>query len=218
LQKLNILIDIIITDGGSSDGSLDPSFLESVGVTALVRKTSPGFLSTQLRAGFHYCLSRNYQGVITVDGNNKDDVECLPIFIERLLEGYDYVQGSRFIAGGTAENTPKLRSFAIRFIHSPITSFAARFRITDSTNGFRGFSREIISSPKMSIFRNVFMGYELLAYFPIRAGQAGFDLIEVPVGRRYPSDAPIPTKIKGIKGYFALIGVLFKAALGSYNP
>lgn len=218
IQELKLAIDIIVTDGGSSDGSIEPDFLKSVGVSSLVKKTSPGFLSTQLRAGFHYCLSKNYQGVITVDGNNKDDVECIPLFVEKLLEGFDYVQGSRFVAGGVAENTPKLRLLAIRFIHSPVTSFAAGFKITDSTNGFRGFSRELLSSSRMGIFREVFQGYELLAYAPIRASQAGFNLVEVPVGRRYPLDAPTPTKINGIVGYLRLMRVLFKAAFRSYNP
>ena len=39
-------------------------------------------------------------GVLTIDGNNKDCPESLDIFIKKLDEGFDMIQGSRFIKGG----------------------------------------------------------------------------------------------------------------------
>jgi len=59
----------------------------------------------------------------------------------RLVDArYDHIQGSRFIDGGRGINTPLERLIAIRILHAPLISFAARRRHTDSTNGFRAYS------------------------------------------------------------------------------
>ncbi len=218
ISKLNIQVDVVITDGGSNDGSLSTDFLESIGVSAVITKNSPGFLSTQLRAGFHFCLSRGYSGVITVDGNNKDDVECISLFVDKLNSGFDFIQGSRFIEGGISENTPLSRSLGIQLIHAPLTSIGANFRFTDSTNGFRGHSRSFLKDARVGIFREVFQTYELLAYLPIRAGRLKLRIVEVPVARRYPGNAPTPTKIKGFRSYSHLLSILFKAVFQRFNP
>ena len=119
------LADIILCDGGSTDGSMDADKLTAQGVNTLLVKTGAGKQGAQLRMGIHYALQRGYAGVLTVDGNNKDSVESVPLFIEKLQSGYDLVQGSRFIKGGVAKNTPKSRWLAVRFIHAPVISLAA---------------------------------------------------------------------------------------------
>lgn len=43
--------------------------------------------------GIYWALERGYRGVITIDGNNKDSIEDIPRFIQKLEEGYDFVQG-----------------------------------------------------------------------------------------------------------------------------
>src|SRR5689334_6782767 len=65
--------DIIIADGGSTDGALEPGFLRDAGVTALLTKEGPGRLSAQMRMGFAFALASGYEGIITIDGNGKDD-------------------------------------------------------------------------------------------------------------------------------------------------
>ena len=49
--------------------------------------------------GIHWALTRGYQGILTIDGNNKDSIESVPLFLEKLGEGFDLVQGRRFIKG-----------------------------------------------------------------------------------------------------------------------
>ena len=69
---------------------------------ALLTKTGPGKLSAQLRMGYAYALDQGYEGVVTIDGNGKDSVEAIPLFVEALDEGIDYAQASRFVTGGRA--------------------------------------------------------------------------------------------------------------------
>lgn len=222
LEKLKTLgidtiIDVILCDGGSTDGSTENTRLKSLGVNTLLIKKGSGKLSAQLRMGYWWALSRGYEGIVTVDGNGKDSVESIPLFIEYLDKGYDMVQGSRYVQGGVAENTPITRHLAVKFIHAPIISLAAGFRYTDSTNGFRAYSRRFLIHQEVQPFRDVFDTYELLAYLSIKAPRIGMKTIEIPVRRSYPKQGKVPTKISFFKGNFLLLKILAKSALGRYD-
>lgn len=209
--------DIVIVDGGSSDGSLVPEALEAKGVRGLLVKTGPGKLSAQLRCAYAFALDQGYQGIVTIDGNDKDDPEAIPRFIAALQEGVDFVQASRFIAGGVAENTPRSRDLAIRWIHAPLLSACGGFRWTDTTQGFRAYSRKMLLDPKVAPFRDVFVTYELLAYLSYRAPRLGYRCIELPTIRRYPK-GEVPTKISSINGNLSVLAILVRACAGRYNP
>lgn len=215
---VNILADIILCDGGSTDGSTNADILKELGVNTLLVKTGPGKQGAQLRMGFWWALQRGYEGIITIDGNNKDSIEDVITFIEKLDEGYDFIQGSRFIAGGQAINTPLSRHLAVKFIHAPVISITAREKFTDTTNNFRGYSRKYLTHPLVQPFRSVFKTYELLAYLSTRASQLHLKTCEVPVTRAYPNDGKIPTKISPVKGNAELMKILLANAVGRYNP
>jgi glycosyltransferase involved in cell wall biosynthesis len=219
IAALNIpaMADVIIVDGGSKDGSLEPQALQAKGVRGLIVKTGAGKLSAQLRCAYAFTLEQQYEGIVTIDGNDKDDPEAIPHFIEALKQGVDFVQASRFIAGGVAENTPLSRDFAIRLIHAPMLSLSSGFRWTDTTQGFRAYSRKMLSDPRVSIFRDVFNTYELLAYLSYRAPKLGYRCQELPTSRRYPK-GEVPTKISAFKGNLSVLQVLIRACRGGYNP
>lgn len=128
------------------------------------------------------------------------------------------MQGSRFIKGGKAVNTPLSRWLAVRFIHAPVISLAARHWFTDTTNAYRAYSRAYLTHPAVQPLRDIFPGYELLAYLSVRATQLGLKACEVPVERAYPKNEPAPTKIKGFKGNSNLLKILFAALAGKYDP
>ena len=209
--------DIIIVDGGSTDDSLEPLRLQEFGVQGLLVKTGPGALSAQLRCAYAFALEQGYAGIVTIDGNDKDDPDAVPNFMDALRDGADFVQASRFISGGVSENTPFLRDFAIRFIHAPILSLVSGFPWTDTTQGFRAYSRRILLDPRVAPFRDVFMSYELLAYMSYRVPKLGYRCLELPTSRRYPK-GEVPTKISSIRGNLALLRILFCVSAGQLNP
>lgn len=211
------LCDMILCDGGSRDGSLNLKNLHAFSVRALLLKKGEGRLSSQLRCAYHFSLERGYKGIVTIDGNNKDDPTSVPAFIEKLKEGYDFVQASRFIKGGEAVNTPISRTLGIRLLHAPLLSLASGFHWTDTTQGFRAYSAKLLRDSRISIFRDVFKNYELLAYLSYRAPKMGFRCIEMPSRRTYPKGV-VPTKISAIQGNAQVFDVLVKACLGKYNP
>lgn len=216
-NRISAIADIIIVDGGSTDGSLEIDALKQVGVRGLLVKKGWGKLSAQLRCAYAFALDQGYEGIVTIDGNNKDDPEAIPRFIEALKNGTDFVQASRFLPGGVAENTPKSRDFAIRYIHAPCLSLASGFKWTDTTQGFRAYSRRMLLDPKIAPFRDVFSTYELLAYLSYRAPKLGYVCTELPTVRRYPV-GEVPTKISSFKGNLAVLKILISSCFQKYDP
>ncbi len=210
--------DIVICDGGSTDGSLEERKLRKLSVNTLLVKKDKGKQGAQLRMGIYWALRRGYRGVITIDGNHKDSIEDVPRFIRKLEEGYDLVQGSRFVRGGRAVNTPLVRNIAVRLIHAPVISLTAGQRFTDTTNAYRAYSARYLSDDRVAPLRDIFMTYELLAYLSVRATQLGYRACEIPVTRAYPRRGKTPTKISFLKGNSELMKILFLNFLGAYNP
>jgi hypothetical protein len=106
----------------------------------------------------------------------------------------------------------------VRLLHAPLISISSGHRYTDTTNGFRGYSKRLLEDRRLAVFREIFVGYELHYYLAIRAAQLGWRVCEVPVARRYPAHGPTPTKISPIRGNLRVLGCLFAACLGRYNP
>lgn len=218
MKPLTDRVDLVVADGGSTDGATADSELAPRGVGALLVKTGSGRLSAQMRMAFAWALEQGYEGIITIDGNGKDDTAAIPAFLDALASGYDHVQGSRFVPGGRAIRTPLMRYLGIRLLHAPLVSLAARFRYTDTTNGFRAYSARLLSDPRVDPFRHVFSGYELHYYLAIRAARLGFRVVELPVTRGYPASGPTPTKIHGWRGNWLVMRTLLAACLGRFDP
>jgi dolichol-phosphate mannosyltransferase len=218
MRENQLGVDVVLVDGGSTDGSMEPQRLRALGVNTLLVKTSHGKLSAQLRVGLAWALDRGYEKIVAIDGNGKDDFRAIPNFIEKLDQGFDFIQGSRYLPGGVAENTPLDREFGVRFVHAPVISLGAGFRYTDTTNGFRAYGRKLLLDPRLRPFRNVFSTYNLHYYIAVRAPRLGYRVCEIPVKRRYPANAKAPTKIAGWSGKLHILKQMFVAAFGGYNP
>ena len=210
--------DIIVADGGSTDGSLTPKLMSDSDASALLVKTGPGKLSAQMRMAFAYAMQKGYEGVITIDGNGKDGVDAIPHFVQLLNDGWDHIQGSRFVPGGYHAHTPWSRLLALRLVHAPLISWAARVHYSDTTNGFRAYSRRFLLDPRVQPFRDVFVGYELHYYLAIRAGKLGFRVCETPVSRTYPAKGPVPSKIHPLRGNWLVLKTLLRSLTNAYDP
>ncbi len=220
LEKMKYLsnkIDIVVADGGSTDGSTDHEKLKGFHVNTLLVKKSRGKLGTQMRMAYAWALKRGYKGVVVIDGNGKDSIEDIPHFMTKLDEGYDHIQGSRFIPGGHHENTPLLRLIGLKLLHIPLMRLASGFKYTDTTNGFRAYSSKLLSNAKIHIFRKIFDGYELHYYLAVKAAKLGFKCIEIPVSRKYPATGKTPTKISPIRGNLQVIVRLINVVIGRYD-
>jgi len=106
----------------------------------------------------------------------------------------------------------------VKLLHAPLISLAAGFHYTDTTNGFRGYSRRLLLDPRVQPLREVFVAYELHYYLAIRAPRLGLRVCETPVTRIYPPAGKTPTKISPIRGNWRILRTLIRAVSIGYNP
>jgi glycosyltransferase involved in cell wall biosynthesis len=180
--------DVVIGDDGSSDGSTPSDLIARFALRGIVRLEKNQGLSANIKAGLDWALKQNYKGLVMINGNDRDDPEAISRFIEKLEEGFDYVQGSRFLPGGRHQNTPSYRYWAIRLVHAPIFSLASLKWMTDTTNGYRAFSASFLKSLGDLIFQERFQKYEIEQYLAWKAIRTGKKVCEIPVSRRYPEN------------------------------
>jgi dolichol-phosphate mannosyltransferase len=217
MSKNASLADILVAERRGNDGSTAPDFLQANGARALLTTDAAGG-ATAIRMALHYALMEGYEGVVLIDGNGKDGVEALPRFLEQLDAGADFVQGSRFMRGGMHKNTPLLRKIAIKFIVTPLLWLGGGFRYTDSTNGFRGYSRKFLEDPRVEPLRACFTRFNLQFYLSLMAPKLRLRVVEIPTARTYPDKGPTPTKVIGLKQNFLVLLAIVLTVCGKYNP
>jgi dolichol-phosphate mannosyltransferase len=218
LQAHRGCVDIIIADGGSTDGATSQAALSGRVRTLLVNADEQRGLSVQYRAALHYALEQGYEQIVMMDGNGKDGVDAVPRFVAKLREGFDFVQGSRFMTGGVHRNTPLVRVLGIKLVFNPIVWLATGFAYTDAMNGFKGVSRALLTHAQVQPFRRVFVRYGLQYFLNYIAPRLGLRLCEIPVSRVYIKDTLPHSKIVGYRAYFRIMGELLTTVTGGYNP
>ena len=213
------ICDVFICDGGSNDGSTNIDLIKKYGCRALITNISDKKgQGVQLKQGFFETMKDEYNGAIMVDGNDKDNIdESLPLFIDKLNEGYDVVQATRFSLGGHNENTPFGRLIGIRLIASPLISLTSGFHYDDVCNGYKGFSRRYILDERMDWFREDFNTYEYCYYPLVHVKKLGYKACQVPTKRVYPKNE-VPSKIKGFSSNFKLLKEIFHLAYSKTRP
>jgi dolichol-phosphate mannosyltransferase len=196
--------DLLLVDDGSTVGSTDG--LEEPGVTRLVNERRLG-LGAAIKRAFRYAIEQGYDALVIMAGNGKDD----PAEVDRLLEPIrsgraDFVQGSRYLAGGTHENMPRYRILATRYVHPLLFSLAVGRRVRESTNGFRAMKVEILRDPRVDWEQRWLDTYALEQYVYFKAIRCGYRVVEVPVTKRYPADRRAGyTKIRPLVGWWSML-------------
>lgn len=180
------MFDVMLGDDGSTDGTAAADLVAKYGIRGVTRLKRNCGLSQNIKVAIRWLASQNYLGVIFMNGNNRDGPDAITEFIRKLDQGYGYVQGSRFVAGGKQVNTPWIRYLAIRLLHAPLFSLASLKWMTDTTNGFRAFSMALLNDPRVDAFQPAFVKYEIEQYLGWKAIRLGYGATEIGVSRIYP--------------------------------
>jgi dolichol-phosphate mannosyltransferase len=168
-----------------------------------------------IRKGIKYAMENGGDIVVIMAGNNKDD----PGEITRLLEpiqkeGYDYVQGSRFLPGGKRVKNPFLRSVFSR-LYPFVWTLLTNIRCTDVTNGFRAYRLEIFRDKRINIWEDWLDNYELEYYVHYKVLTLGYRTKEVPVSKIYPyRHKGGYSKIAPFRDWWKIVGPLIYLKLG----
>ncbi len=204
--------DVLIIDDGSTDGSLDD--LPAGAPVEVIRNDFPHGAGYGTRQVMEYGKEKGYESVIFVSGNDKDRAEDVGKFINAMEEGYDLVQGSRYLKGGKYGAMPVYRQVATRLIHPWLFSLISGMKITDSTNGFRSVRFSMMDDERLDLNQKWLDQYELEPYLFYKAIKLGYKVKEVPVSKIYPPKAQGYTKMKPFSGWWSILRPLVYLGLG----
>ena len=147
--------EILLVDDGSYDGyeSLLPQLTEKKTVT-IVRLNRQMGKGKALSEGLERASGET---IVFMDADLQDDPEDIPLFIEKLEAGYDFVNGHRFTRKDNG--IIKIYSMVARwFLHTFLNS-----PFTDINCGFKMFRKEILSD--VVLYGNNFRFLPLAAFY-----------------------------------------------------
>ena len=205
-----VVSEVLVVDDGSTDATVTEA--RKYGVTVISHGRRRG-VGAAIRTGIDYALKKNYDIIVVMAGNGKDDPVEIPRLVQPITEeGYDYVQGSRYLKGGKWGNMPFYRILATR-LYPLVWRFVTRFPATDVTNGFRAYRLALFKDKRINIWQDWLDTYELEYYLHYKVLILGYKVKEVPVSKVYPSRKRY-TKISPIVGWWKILKPLFCLVLG----
>lgn len=193
--------EAIVVDDGSTDGTGDEA--RSHGVSLVIRHDRAQGVGAAIRDGFSAAIQRNRPYVALLSGDDQHEPQELVAALDILIaSGADYVQGSRWIAGGRVIGPTGGRGLGTR-VYSAVFSALVLHRITDATNGFRIFSVRLLHDPAVNLDQDWLTSYELEPYLLYKAIRHGYKVIEVPCTVRYHATES-HSKMRGLRDWWRL--------------
>ncbi len=172
-------LDVLVVDDGSTDRTAAVARAERVPVAVLPFNLGVG---GALQTGFRYAVSHGYGRAVQFDADGQHDPSQVPALLAALDEGADLVIGSRFSAPdeGSEYSVGRLRGGAMGVLRLAVRVLSGR-KFTDTSSGFRAFSAPLLAFYAAD-YPNEYLGDTVEAL--LRACQAGFRVVEVPVTMR----------------------------------
>ena len=199
----------IVVDDGSTDNG--PALAEAAGATVIHLGGRHG-VGAAIRAGITEARARGRWAVVIMAGNGKDDPAEAARLIERLRSGDDYVQGSRFLEGGSHRNLPRMRFLMIKGYTLVFRVLSGRTS-TDVTNGFRAYRLALLDDPRIDLSQRWLDRYELEYYVHYKALTLGYRTSEVPVSKTYPASRTSYSKIRPFRDWWSIVRPIVLLAL-----
>jgi dolichol-phosphate mannosyltransferase len=183
-------------------------------IHTIINKTRMG-VGYAIRKGIEHALAEKYEVAVIMAGNDKDDPREIPRFLEAIeSEGYDYVQGSRFLRGGKHVKNPLLRNVFSR-VYPLFWTLSTNVKCTDVTNGFRTYRLKIFCDKRVNIWQDWLDDYQLEYYIHYKVLTLGYRMKEVPVSKTYPyRHKGGYSHISPFRDWWKIIGPLIYLKLG----
>ncbi len=167
--------DVLVVDDGSSDRT---SEIAQKAGAVLIRHDSNRGKGAALGTGFEYALSKNYDVVVTLDGDGQHNPDEIPLILEPIVRGEaDLVIGSRYLNGGR-KKIPLYRRIGLWVLNKG-TQVAAEVNV-DSQSGFRAITRRALRTLNLNS-----TDYSIETDMVVKARDAGIRIAEVPINVRY---------------------------------
>jgi dolichol-phosphate mannosyltransferase len=193
--------EVVVIDDGSTDET--PAILARHAAT-VIRHAERRGVGAGLRDGLLHLRERGFDAAVVLAGNGKDDPREIPLLLGPLEAGEaDYVQGSRFLDGGSYRNLPPVRHAMIR-AYTLLWTAASGRRLTDVTNGFRAYRLALLDDERVRVEQDWLDTYELEYYIHYKALSLGYRFREVAVSKNYPTRKKY-SKIRPVMDWWSIV-------------
>ena len=119
--------------------------------------------------------------VFEFDADLSHDPVKIPLFLEKIEQGYDLVLGSRYIPGGSIPADWGLhRKFLSIFGNLFINLILFNFAVRDWTTGYRAITKQTYQAVHQELTAERFSGYTFQIGFLYKTIKKGFKVAEVP--------------------------------------
>jgi len=166
-------LDVVVIDDGSIDATAEVA--RSLGVDVVRLPFNLG-IGGALQTGFRFAVARGYERAVQFDADGQHEAQSIPTILAALDAGADLVIGSRFAEGGDAYVVGRMRSGAMGLLRFAVAPLSGQ-RFTDTSSGFRGFSRSMLVEFAERYPDEYLESVEAL----LLASASGFAVTEVPV-------------------------------------
>ena len=211
LQKSNPEISAMIIDDCSKDKSSD--IINNSGLPYISHKNQEG-VGVAVRTAIEYACNNNYDVIVIMAGNDKDQPNEIPRLIGKIEEGNDFVIGSRYLPGGSYDNTPLYRVIATRYIHPWVVGLTTSKKFTDTSTGFHAIRTSVFENPEINLREEWLEDYDYEMYLLYKVITLGYKIAEVPASKIYPPDGVSYTKMKPITGWWKMLRAFFWLRIG----
>lgn len=213
--KARSYVDYLVMDDCSTDGTSEmiQSFANQ-DVKTIKHEQRSG-VGAAIRTVIRYAQKNSYDVLVIMAGNDKDNPDELHHILDPILkDSYEFVQGSRYKGeNGIGGDMPFYRKLATK-MHPMLMSFITGTKVTDSTNGFRGFRLSILEDERINLDQDWLDKYELEPYLMYKAIKLGYRFTEAPVTKIYPAKKLGYTKMKPLIGWWSILRPLIYLGLG----
>lgn len=171
LKKTHYKYKVLVVDDGSTDATA--KIAQDAGAV-VVKKRHSGLLETFKRE-MEECARLKADVIVHTDADGQYPAQFIPELLHEIERGADIVLGSRF--SGMGIQMPLIKKIGNRAF-AYVLSRLCHTNITDSTTGFRAFTREV--AQELSYSTGFTYTHEQL----IRAARLGFKIVEIPIETR----------------------------------
>lgn len=195
------------------DSSTDRTYQEATATNAIViRHSQNSGVGAAIRTGIEYAIRTNFDIVAILSGDDQHDPQELDGLLKPIIyDGYDFVQGSRRLAGLDAPHIGWFRRF-FTWVYAVTFRILTGFPCTDATNGGRAFRTNIFHDKTINLWQDWLNTYELEPYLFYMVVKRRFKVTEAPMKVIYHLNGT--TKMKPFRDWWRILRPIIFLSLG----
>ena len=175
-------LHVLISDSHSTDGTLEiaQKLAEANSRFHLLDVRERG-IGVGLYRGFRHAIeSLDADVLIAIDADFQHNPQDIPRFLEGIVQGYDVVVGSRFVAG-SANKMPFLRRVMSVWANRVIRLMLGLKGVTEITTSYRAFTKEAFLRVKPESVPWEERSFIPVPVFLVRLLESGARVTEIPI-------------------------------------